>query len=264
VKLYQELFRVAREQREAQTIFEADLLTVQAELARREYTTTTARNALAAARQQLGLIVGRDLAPDLVFAPVDRLPETPLDAANAEARALTQRPEIREASLKVQQAQQAIAAKKGERLPDISLAMRFIGFNNVEVLPTAVTAVGLSATWQPFDWGRKRSEIAASQHALAAAAQALEDAQAHVRTEVNVRYRRLEEARQLIGVTDLVRKAADQRLLLTRSRFEAQSALRGDVLQAEAALAEADGDYRRAVLAWWSADADLQLAIGEM
>jgi cobalt-zinc-cadmium efflux system outer membrane protein len=264
VSLYRELARVAREQRDAKTIFEADLLTTQAELARREHAATTARGALATAREQLAAIVGRDLPLDLVFVPVEGMPDTPVDLAGAEAKALRQRPEVREAALKVEQARQGINAKKAERIPEVSLAMRFIGFNNVEVLPTMVTAVGLSATWQPFDWGRKRSEIAAGEHTLAAAGQALEEAQTQVRTDVRARYRKLAEVRQLITVAELLRKAADQRLQLTRSRFEAQSAMRGDVLQAEAALAEADRDYRRTVLACWTAQADLQLAIGEM
>jgi outer membrane protein TolC len=237
---------------------------MQAELARREHAVTAARDALANARDQMAVIVGRELPADLVFAPVAGLPETTVNLADAEAKALKQRPEVREAALKVEQARQGVSVRRAERLPDVSLAMRFVGFNNVEVLPPAVTAVGLSLTWQPFDWGRKRNEIAAGEHTLAAAGQALEDAQAQVRTDVRARYRKLAEVRQLIAAADLMRKAADQRLQLTRSRFEAQSALRGDVLQAEATLAEADREYRRAVLACWTAEAELQLAIGEM
>lgn len=264
VNYYKELYRVAREQQEAKTAFEADTLAVQAELTRRQYVGTTLKNQLATLKQQLGITVGRDIDSELPFAPADGVSTLQIDLASAQARAVKQRPELREAQLRVQQAQQGVDAKRAERIPDLNLTMRFFGLNNVEVLPPAVAAVGLQATWDIFDWGRKRSEISASERVRTEAELSLLETQAQVRLDVDVRYRQLMEARELIGVADVARKAADQRLRLTRARFEAQSALRGDVLQAEASMAEAERDYRRAVLASLTAEADLQRAIGEM
>ena len=264
INYYKELYRVAREQQDAKTAFEADTLAVQAELARRQHGGTTLRNQLATLKQQLGITVGRDIDAELPFAPVDGVSQMQVDVASAQAKAAKQRPEIREAQFRVQQAQQGVTAKRAERIPDVSLTTRFIGLHNIEVLPPTVAAVGLQMTWNVFDWGRKGSEIFASEQLRSQAEINLIETQAQVRLDVDVRYRQLVEARELIGVADLARKAADQRLRLTRARFEAQSALRGDVLQAEASMAETERDYRRAVLASLTAEADLQRAIGEM
>ena len=177
--------------------------------------------------------MGREIDAELPFAPVDGVSQMQVDVASAQARAAKQRPEIREAQLRVQQSQQGVTAKRAERIPDVSLTTRFIGLHNIEVLPPSVASVGLQMTWNLFDWGRKRSEIFASERVLSQAEINLIETQAQVRLDVDVRYRQLVEARELIGVADLARKAADQRLRLTRARFDAQSALRGDLLQAE-------------------------------
>ena len=264
VNYYKELYRVAREQQDAKTAFEADTLAVQAELARRQSVGTTLRHQLATLKQRLGITAGREIDAELPFAAVDGVPQLEVDIASAQARAATQRPEIREAQFKVQQAQQGVTAKRYERIPDVSLTTRFIGLNNIEVLPPTVAAVGLQMTWNLFDWGRKGSEIFASERVRTQAEISLVETQAQVRLDVDVRYRQLLEARELIGVAELARKAADQRLRLTRARFDAQSALRSDLLQAEASMADAERDYRRAVLASLTAEADLQRAIGEM
>ena len=264
VALYQELYRTAREQLAAQTVFPADVLTVQAELARREHLRTTQRHALATRKGQLGVLVGRDIDSDATFAPLEEKPTLAIDLAAAEARAMKQRPDITEAELKVRQAEQGVSAKRAERIPDISLTARFLGLQNIEVLPTTVGAVGLFGSWQPFDWGRKRRDIAASGHVLAQATLALAETQALARVEVGAKYRQLVEARELITAAEIARRAADERLKLMRARIDAQSALRSDLLQAQASLAEADRDYRRALLAGWTAEADLQRAIGEM
>ena len=74
------------------------------------------------------------------------------------AAALSERPDVREAKLKVTQAQDAVKSKKAEFLPDVSLIARVIGMDNVGILPTQIVAVGVFGTWEPFDWGRKRAE----------------------------------------------------------------------------------------------------------
>lgn len=163
VNYYKELYRVAREQQDAKTAFEADTLAVQAELARRQSVGTTLRHQLATLKQRLGITAGREIDAELPFAAVDGVPQLEVDIASAQARAATQRPEIREAQFKVQQAQQGVTAKRYERIPDVSLTTRFIGLNNIEVLPPTVAAVGLQMTWNLFDWGRKGSEIFASE-----------------------------------------------------------------------------------------------------
>jgi len=264
VTAYRELQRLTTERVNAQSAFPADLASVQAELAQREHSSLTLRNSLATLKQQLGLLVGRDLEPSVLLSAIEAAPALTIDLAAAQTRALGQRPDVREAELKVKQAEDRVREKRAERLPEVSAVVRFIGLKNITVLPTTITAFGIYATWEPFDWGRKRQDIAASGNLVAQASLALREAQSQARVDVDARYRQLEEARALVPVAELARSAAEQQLRLTRTRFEAQTAFQSDVLQAEAALAEAERAYRKALLATMTAEAELRRALGEM
>jgi outer membrane protein TolC len=211
----------------------------------------------------MGVLIGGDLGPDTAFAPVDTIPDMSIDLEAAKTAALADRPDVREARLKVTQAQDAVSSKKAEWLPDVSLVARFIGMQNVGILPTNITAVGVFGTWEPFDWGRRKSDIAASAQLQNEAALALEEAQAQARLDVDMRYRQLVEARALVPVADLARTAAAERLRLARARFESKAAMQSDVLEAEAAMAAAERDFQRARSAWLAADADFQRALGK-
>lgn len=263
IALARERQRLATEQVGAQTMFEAELAAAKADTARREQAGLALRNQLATLKQQMGVLVGGSLDPSIAFAPIAAQPDAPIDLAAATTTAIADRPDVREARLKLKQAEDAVRSKKSERLPDVNLVGRFIGMDNVGILPTNITAVGVFATWDVFDWGRKRADIAATAQVAGEASLALEEAQAQARLDVDTKYRHLEEARALVPVAELARVAANEKLRLTRAQVAANAAMQSDVLEAEAAVADAERDYQRARAAWLSADADFQRAIGK-
>lgn len=59
------------------------------------------------------------------------------------------------------------------------------------------------------------------------------------------------------------RAAADEKLRVTLQRFEQKAALASDVLEQQAALAEADSQLHRALEAFWTAKAEFHRAMGE-
>ena len=264
VTLYRGLQQQAAAQVAAQSAFSADLATVQAELARREHAARVLRSSLATTNQRLGLLIGRDMAVAPNIARITSVPETPVELAAVASTAVDERPDVREAMLKVRQAGENLREKRAQRLPEISAVVRFVGAESVDVLPGAVMMAGVFATWEPFDWGRKRRGIAASATLLSQATLALEETRAQARIEVEARQRQFVDARQGIPVAERARAAAEERLRLTRVRHDAQQALLTDVLQAEASLAEANLEYQRAVLALSTAEAEYQRALGKM
>ena len=48
------------------------------------------------------------------------------------------------------------ALKKAELIPEVSLAVTYDSFFNVDLLPRNLAQVGLQLKWEPFDWGRRR------------------------------------------------------------------------------------------------------------
>lgn len=255
--------RLASQQAAAQTIFTADLTAAKADTAGRAHLALTLRDQLATLKQQMGVLVATDVDPDTVFAPVAELPDGSVDLAAATTSALGDRPDVREARLKVIEAEDAVKSKKAEFLPDVSLVGRVIGMDNVGILPTEILAAGVFATWEPFDWGRKRAEIRASSDVAASASLALQEALAKARLDIDTRYRELQEARALVPAAQLARDAAADKLRLARMRFQANAALQTEVLEAEAALAAAERDLQRARTAVLTADADFQRALGK-
>jgi outer membrane protein len=82
-------------------------------------------------------------------------------------------------------------------------------------------------------------------------------------TEVNGRFRGLQQTRQLLRVAELAQETARENLRVAENRFRVEKALLSDVLQAQASVAEADNQYQQALLAFWTAKADYEKALGE-
>lgn len=67
---------------------------------------------------------------------------------------MDQRPEIREARLRLQQATLDKRAKKSEFIPDVSLTYNYVAtFNYSNFVPRSVSGVGIQVEWEVFDWG---------------------------------------------------------------------------------------------------------------
>lgn len=245
------------------TALQADLLKVVAQVAEVELEMVKLRDPMATQRAELNRLMGRDPedAWELdVAVPTEEIRET----NELLAQALAQRPELRLAELQVQKANLDVRAKNAERIPDVNLT--FTTFSTVNlgtVLPGNLSFAGLQATWDVFDWGRKRTEV--RQKRLTAQQAELEraDVEARIRVEVAQRRRKREEARAEIETAERVRRAAEEGLRIATNRYEQKEALLSDVLQAQAGVAEASRRYVIATLGLATAEAELKRAVGE-
>jgi outer membrane protein len=266
VTTYRELDRTTSEYVAQQTVLKAEALDVKARLARALYTVAQLRNALASQTEQLNVLLGRDLAATVDVADLT-IPEASSAAdvtlAAARANALANRPEVRQARLKIDQADLDRRAKRSEFVPDVSLSFTYLSPFNIEFLPKNIAALGVSGTWEPFDWGRKSRELAAKMTVVSQARLALSDIDAQVQADVGRRWRAFDEARLLIAAGRAALDAAEERLRVAKDRFGNDAALLKDVLQAQAALADADQAYQQGLAAFWTAWSDLQRATGE-
>ena len=105
------------------------------------------------------------------------------------------RPEIRQARLKEQQAEFDRRLAKAEYIPDVSLSVRYLGFHNFEVLPTSVTTAGLFLTWEPFDWGRRANNVAEKAKTVEQARNGAQETESQIAVEVGVKFRKWQESR---------------------------------------------------------------------
>jgi len=267
IKLYRELDRVTGEYVVQQVVLKTELMDVQTRLAKAEYELMTVQNSLLTQKEQLNHLLGRDVRTEFAVSSGD---ETALavmretDLVSARERALANRPEIREAKLRIEQSKLDKRIKKSEFIPDVSLTVNYATtFSYSNFVPRSLSGVGVQVEWEVFDWGRKKREIAEKGKSIDQANNALLDAESQVVMEVNNRFRQMQESRQLLKVAKLSQTQARANVELVTYKYRLDAVLLKDVLQAQTVLANSDYDYQKALLSFWTAKADFEKAIGE-
>jgi len=267
VKLYHELDRVTGEYVVQQVALKTDLMDVQTRVAKAEYEVLTLNNSLSAQREQLNHLLGRDVRTE--FSVTDGLETAQAvmretDLLEARKRALEQRPEIREARLRLRQANLDKRVKKSEFIPDVSLTFNTVAtMNYSNFVPRSVTGVGIQVEWEVFDWGRKKHELAEKNRSIAQADNTMLETESRVLLEVNNRFRTLQESCQLIRIAQLAQTTARGNVQIAAYKYRLDAVLLKDVLTAQTSLANANYDYQKALLSFWTAKADFEKALGE-
>ncbi len=251
------------EQRLAQeTVLLSDSLTVKAKLKQQRYQLLTAEDAFELQKQNLNRLLGRDLRTPF---SVEMLPFGDLvewDLESARKQALEQRPELREAKLQTKIAGMDVRREHAKYIPDVSLQVSYLGFQNVNFLPQNAGAVGLQFQWQPFDWGYKKHRIAELKATTEQKATAERDLEQRVLLDVEEKFRKLGEARILLDALTDQREAEHTKLGEVTNRYNQKAALLSDLTQQQAAVSQAEAQYQQALAGFWTARADFEKTIG--
>ena len=245
-----------------ETALKADSLTVRAKLSQQRYQLLTLRDALETRKEALNQLLGRGLATDFIVDP-QPLPdavETDLPAARKEA--LAGRAEIREARLQSRRADLEIRRQRAQYIPDLSAHFTYLSLPNVSFVPQNIMQVGFLLQWQPFDWGQKRHQTESLKDAAKQSSLTERDAEEQVAQDVNAKFRALAEARALLDTTALQQEAEREKMRVVTNRYGQKAALLSDVLQQEAALAQANAEHEKALASFWSSKAAFDSALG--
>jgi len=260
---YRELERVTGDYVAQQVALKADDLEVKTRLAKTETEELTVTNKLSTLKEQLNQLMGRDIRTEFRVAAVPEQSSFETDLAAARERALDQRPEIKEAKLRVQQAELEKRVKKSEYIPDVSAALTYASPRNFDTyIPKNFAAAGVTVSWEVFDWGRKKQQLAEKQKTIEQANNSLRDAQSTVMIEVGAKMRDLQQAAQTLRVAQLGQETARENMRVSINKYKLVATLFSDVLQTQATLADADYEYQKALLAFWTAKAAYEKALG--
>jgi outer membrane protein TolC len=261
---YKELERVTIDQVTRQVSLKNASLEAKTRLAKAEYEAINLSNDLATKKEQLNDLLGRNVRTDFRLNPVPDMNGFPTDLESARNRALEQRPEIREARLKLKQAEVDRRIKKTEYIPDVNAGAVYMTFRNFdEIVPKNLANVGLTFKWEVFDWGRKRDELAEKDKTILQALEHLREAEDHVLIDVGDKFRKLQQTRQALVVAQLAEETARETLRINTNNYKFTAALLSDVLQSQSTLAEANHQVQEALLGYWTARADFEKALGE-
>ena len=263
IRYYHELDRGWGDNVVQKVSLKSDSLEVKTRLAKAEYEGLNLTNQLTTEKEQLNNLLGRDVRAEFRVAPVPDINGIDADLDLVRSRALDQRPEVREARLKVKQAEVDRRIKKSEYIPDVSVGFTYMTFRNFDqVVPKNSASIGVVVKCEVFDWGRKKNQLAEKDQAIEQARNALHEAESLVLIEVGDKFRKLQQTRQALVVAQLNQETARENIRVSTNKYKVKAVLLSDVLQTQAPLADADYQYQQTLLAYWTARADYEKAIG--
>lgn len=261
---YEESKRLATENVKRETVLESDLLSADAQLLKTQNAVVDAKDQLATASEKLNDVMGRDIHTQFRVVSLRSADTESEPPAALEAAALQKRPELKKAKLQVQQADYDARAKKAEYIPDVSLAFNYYTTANLEnALPSNIAVLGLQLNWEPWDWGRRKYELAEKRVKTQQAKVAVSSTERAVLLEVRNASRQLENARRQLELSDATERAARQKLKEVQEQVKREAVLTRVLFSTQSDLAAADSQQQQALAAFWQARADLKKAIGE-
>jgi len=263
VKYLEELLQLTDRRFDQQAALRADRLSVKAELAKASDQLTTIEDTLADSKDALNHLLGRSVQTEFAVEPVPATFPEQEDVSAARATALEHRPEVKLAASRVRQADLATKSEKTHYIPDIAIQASYLSTTNIYFLPQNIGSVGALLTWQPWDWGEKRHKVRQAALAEQQAELSVEDTREQILLEVNSNFRHLREARAHLAVAEAIRDAEIEKMRNQKEAYSQQAILLSDLLKQQSSLADAEGQYHQAVLAYWSARADFQKSLGE-
>ena len=129
--------------------------------------------------------------------------------------ALDSHPEIAEARAHVEKAAAAVRLAKYELIPDVEAFARYSFQNNVPFLAGRFGTVGIRASYDLFDGGRKRAVVRERETQLAQARENLARISDEVELRVQTAYNKMERTRQMVAVSEelLALRAESRRVI---------------------------------------------------
>jgi outer membrane protein TolC len=259
----EELQQLMGRRLQQEAVLKADSLRITAQRAKASYQLTVIQDALADQKEALNRLLGRDLLEEFT---VETVPASlPEESSLPEVRksAIEMRPEIKAETIKKERATLETKIEKTRYIPDISIQANYLTAPNISFLPQNLGAVGVLLTWQPWDWGQKRHNIAQKVDAEKQAQLSIDNVRDQVLQEVDSTFRRLREARELLTAAQAARDAEAEKLRNEMDAYSHQTILLSDLLQQQSTVASAEDQYRQGLLAFWRARADFERALGE-
>jgi outer membrane protein TolC len=258
----EEVVRLAQKGLSEGTSLTVEIQAAEARLERARADAANLEDDIHSGHEQLNLLMGAPLDAGIRLSSGLLPPDAP-PLEEVEALAAANRPEVRQARLRAEQAGLDVRSKRLERVPEVNLVVVDYGFlNSGNLAPHQLAIAGVSVSWEPWDWGRKGQEIAIAQQRSAQARFGLADAEAQASFEAGRARREWEKAQRDLTAARRETASAAEAMRVSRQRYENQAELFRTVLETQALWEAAGQKEAKALAATGAAWADLQLAIG--
>jgi len=248
----------------AGTIAQYDLLTAQTSLANVQQQVFSAQNNLNEAIADLDNAMGisQNTTPTLAALPPPN-PTVP-DFTGSLSTAISNRPELRQIDANIKTAQQSVKLADAGLKPTLALQADYnytgvtSGFNNLHTNWT----VGVVGSWDPFDFGATRDRHDESQQDVVTDQYLREQTSQGIEYQVRQAINQISDALQRRTAAESAVTTAREQLRLANVRFGAGVGTNTDVIDAEAALAQAETNSESALYDYYTALGNYQRATG--
>jgi outer membrane protein len=105
--------------------------------------------------------------------------------------------------------------------------------------------------------------MAERRKAMEQASNTVQDTERQVLMDLNNQFRTLKATREQLRASRVAQEAARETLRETMDQYRQKTALLQNVLQEQAALAQANQQYLQALSSFWTAKANFERALGE-
>lgn len=263
IRQYEELERISKQYLAEQVVLKSELLEIEAKLAQERLSLLKLQDKQSTAKENLNSMMGRDIHTSFQTAPAAELSGAEDNLPTAEAKALEQNSDIKEAEITIQQAQNMVRQTKAKYLPDLDLSVHYVSPFGVNFVPTNIAGAGVEFSWEAWDWNRRKHEVNEKNLKVEESKVNLDETKSQVLLSVDQEYRNVHEAQAAVAAAALFRESAREKLREVTEQYGQKTKLLRDVLQQQANLDKANSDYSQALAEFWSARAKLQKAMGE-
>jgi outer membrane protein len=218
-----------------------------------------ARNAERLARVQLNTAMGiaadtpTEVQDNLVFQPMT------IDRAQLRSQALAQRPEYKQAQLRVEENEARVRKAFRDFFPDISATGTY-GSTRTDL--NEAWAIGLQMQWSIFDGGNRIARVREAKANLDSAVATVKATELDIASEVEQAQLSVNEAQERIGAAQTAVASAQENFRLAQGRFDAGVGTILELTDAQLFLTQAQNTEAQALADYRIFLARLERAIG--
>lgn len=264
VRRAETLLEVAKAQAEVGAAPQKDVLQAEADLANARVQQIQARNALRLAETDLKRLIGWEAQkplPDLTAPDAPPTPDPALSVEQLWQRARLQRPDLRDAELRLQISRLGLDAARLNSLLRLQISAR--GFREYEPNSRTQGSLSIVASYPLFDGGLTRANLREAEASLQSAQFRLQQAERDAYAEVESALLSIREAFERLEASKIAVAAAQRNFDAAQESLREGVGTIVEVLTAQLALITAETNLVQATYDAAVAELQLRLATGE-
>lgn len=260
---------VARAFYEEQVIPQNDLLEAEVRYAQVKQDLIRAENNGEIAQAQFNTVLRRSVNEPAVLEDILAYQAETFSLDECQKEALQKRPELKEATLRLAQAQKGVHLAKSKYFPTVSVVANYrkmgdsSSLNGSPYEDDEMWAVSTVCSWDIWEWGKRSYQVSASKSFAAQAEEQKKQAGDIIVLEVKEAFLNVRESEKNISVAQTAIRQAEENFRLNKELYNEQMATTTDVLDAQTLLTQAQNNYYNALNDYHIFKAKLERAVGK-